>query len=517
MNATSWWTELLTLLEGGTMTSSPNYYIAGGGATEVDYRNIAKVMLERTAKGSAERTQAVQLLQQIGFWQPTDDLNYWINEADASAGNINDLTNAAAQRLPTAFGPDGSPTQAPSQSILDTSPPAQPDLATGTQPGVLTGGHLVRIDRAGEEDYYMQVYEYPPGSGQYMAWQYDNLAQVQQTIGPNPPFSVQSDAFLQKVNVVGAASEIAGQTGTFINMVNTALEEGLRDSGISDPTIIGQMLNNPEMQVIFANAFMGEWTPEQIRAEQRKTSYWTDVLYPGIDNFYGQTQNPEQAWAEYAQSVEGALTSLGYVRDADGTFKSKVGTMLDLKIADQTFLGMTPTFLRAKQSPEYFASLSKWTQATLGKPLEFDDWFDLLAGEAEPDIMQVAERATLQFLADTAGTRLTDEGIMRLSAQTDMSEAQARAAFAEYDAALTALGSRGISKYSLSRDDLFALKTGIAPLSQRSLEEIRTKSLQAMREEGLLDDEKIDLFIGYSQTRGNPNRPGLNMLAPDRG
>jgi len=276
-----------------------------------------------------------------------------------------------------------------------------------------------------------------------------------------------------------------------------------------------QMLNDQDIQNILAMATFGGWTPEQITAAKRDTHFWKDVLYPGIEKFYGRTANPEAAWANYSSSVESSLIELGYQRDDDGSFKSTIGELLDGNVEAQTFKDMVPTFIKASQQPEFFNALDQWSNTMLGVDLEFGEWFDLLDGNATPELQEVAQAATLTYQAQTRGTTISNDQISRIVAQTDMNEQQVQSLLGEFDSALTALGERGLGRYDLSRDEILALSAGISPESGRSLEQIRQKAGQAMREEGLLDDQKISFFVGYDSAKGTPIRPGLNPLAPE--
>lgn len=387
--------------------------------------------------------------------------------------------------------------------------------------GILQGGTLTEVTRPGQEPLLIYRYQFPPGSGSFLYVQFDDDDQATQILGENfrnePRYGftrISSQAFENgNYENIGNASEFAGMTGGFTNYIDDVLREAASQAGISDPTILGQMMADPDMQRILVTGSLAGWSQERINAEKRRTTFWTDVLYPGIERFYGQTDQPERAWGEYASNVEASLTALGIQRDADGSFRSSIGELLDGGVAAQTFVGMTPTFVRARENSEYFQHLNAWTQRTLGKTIEFGDWFGVMAGEADPDVMLAAERATLSYIADQGGTRLSAGEIERLSTSTDLSDGEAMRIFAEFDESLTALSGRPIQKYGLNRDDLFSLKTGMKPMSGRPLEEIRRKALQAATEEGLMDDKKAALYVGFTE-QGTVSRPGLQSARP---
>src|SRR5690606_7441816 len=175
----------------------------------------------------------------------------------------------------------------------------------------------------GETRYY-QVYEFPPGSGQFVSYQFNNRAQVEAVLGKD--FSVTARShnwYKQNVLAEAAAEEIVGLKGSFQNLVDEIMRDAAMQAGLRDPSIIGRIANDPEMQRIMAQATIGNWTPEQIIAEQRNTNFWKNELYPGIERFYGKTSQPEQAWANYVGNVTPALRQLGYEPDANGTFNEQ--------------------------------------------------------------------------------------------------------------------------------------------------------------------------------------------------
>ena len=411
---------------------------------------------------------------------------------------------------------DGTVSKPPSDADTGDTPLG----ATDEFPGIMSGGEIVQVTRDGLPDIFIAAYEYPKGSGKYISWQFDSEEQIAQILGDtwykDFGFSKRSEQWYRD-NSMGNESiaEITGLSGDFLALMNQAGYEAAAAAGINDPTLIGQMLNDPEMQAIMAQATFGGWTDEQVMAEKRNTTFWKEVLYPGIEKFYGKTASPEQAWTNYASSVESSLIELGYKRDADGSYKTVVGDLINGNVEVQSFKDMVPTFVKAQQNPQYFEALDKWSNQMLGKDLEFGEWFDILDGTAPPELASLAEAATLSYTAAQRGTTITDAQIERLTSIDDLSEADAQQLFSEFDSALTALGERGLDRYGLTKDEILSLAGGIKPESGRSLEVIRNKAGQAMREEGLLDDKKISFFVGYDSAKGTPIRPGLNPLAPE--
>jgi hypothetical protein len=249
-------------------------------------------------------------------------------------------------------------------------------------------------------------------------------------------------------------------------------------------------------------------------AALRGTNFWQDVLYPGIDRFYGQTTEPEALWADYNRTVKGALEALGYEPDSDGSYRSLVGEMLKKGVKEDAFVQSAATFIRAEQSPDFRNTLNKWTVAKLGREVSFGEWFDLLAGQTTTEIAEVVELANLQFAAERAGLQVAAQHLENLAGALDLTEEQAFAAFNNVERQLLAIGDENLARYGLSQADLVAASAGILPESGRSIETVRQQARKAATELALIDDVKSALFVGFS-SRGTPERPGLKALAPE--
>ncbi len=385
-------------------------------------------------------------------------------------------------------------------------------------PGVLGGGELIRLRHGPlgiEDDRWYQIFEFPAGSGKFIVYQFNDPQQVEATFGKNPDITTRSDNWFN-TNVIAEApaEEIIGLTGTFQGLADEIMRDAATAAGITDPSLIGLIASDPEMQEIMAKAIVGDWTQAQILGAQRNTTFWKDVLYPGIAAFYGKTANAEQAWLDYKDSLSPALRQLGYNTDSAGTFNEQIGQMLNLGIDAETFLGQVPTFLLATQNSEFAAVLNEWTQRDLGISVGFQDWFDLLAGNSSIEIEQVAENASLAWVAQNQGTGLTNIEIETLAKRTDLSLTEAAAAFSEVNQAMLALGPQGLARGNLTRDDIISSMAGVASGSGLSVDEVRLKIAKLSRENDLFDDEKINFFVGFDAS-GRPNRLGLQALAPE--
>lgn len=408
----------------------------------------------------------------------------------------------------------------------DTTPPDAP-VGDEDYPGIMAGGVIRQIQREGLEDLYVVSYEWPAGSGHFIVYQFDSLEQLENTLGPgwatNPDITFDNstdESWLtsEGVFMAGDVGEVTGP-GNYIAMMNSTAQQAAAAAGITDPGILGDMLSDPEIQRVMAIAADAGWDEDDPRllAELRKTDYWQNVLYPGIENLYSSTSNPEQAWVEYYRSVEDSFVALGYERDADGTYNSYVGRMLDAGIEDTTWNEYVPVFIRAQSNEVYFESFAKWAEAEYGLEVTFDDWFDIVAGQTPGELADLVELAGLEYINTQLGTGLTDEQIARVAEMGELSEADAAVAFSNYQGILTSLAVNlgADMRYDLTEDEILSLSTGIQAESGRSSEEIKRLAAQAARERGLLDEEKLQFFVGYDPKKGTPFRPGLNPLAPE--
>lgn len=382
--------------------------------------------------------------------------------------------------------------------------------------GVPSGGNIYQINRPGQDPLFTVMYEWPKGSGKFISYEFENREQLLQVVGENHSMTVYQRpeswyADPDRVRANAPVGEVAGIGGSFSGIIDGITREAAIEAGVTDPSLVGRMASDPEMQEILASASIEGWSPQRILAEQRGTKFWKETLYPGIENFYGATDNPEQAYRDYVDSVNTTLAQLGYAKDADGTYKSTVKAMLDSDVDATVFNNLAPTYVKATQNEDFRRSFDEWASRTLGRNVTFDDWFDLLAGEGEVEIALAAEQASIDYLAQDIGSAfgINDDQIRRLAGERNMSEQEIRDALTEVDNQIYGLYGRGIGKYDLTEDDIFSARTGIESRSGRGLAEISRKVTQALREEGLADDDKLELYTAYSESSGAPNRPGL--------
>jgi hypothetical protein len=392
--------------------------------------------------------------------------------------------------------------------------PGTSDADPNTLPGVLKGGTTIRVNTPQGQRWY-QVYEFPPGSGQFVSYQFSDQKQAEAALGQGFDFVPKSETWYNaKVVAESQSEEVVGLSGNWGSMMTEIQRDAAIAAGVRDPSLIGRMMSDPSMQRILAQATVGDWTPEQILAEQRKTGFWQNTLYPGIKNFYGRTTEPEKAWNNYVGNVQPSITSLGYKQDADGTYNSVIKRMLDAGIDAQIFAENAPVFQQAIQNKEFFAVYKARVQAELGKDIGFGEWFSVLKGEASPELMKVAEGATVAYAAKQSDFALGEAQLQRLIAERDMSGDEAKNVFSEVNQAVLALGDAGLKRGGLSRDDILSAAAGIAPTSSMSADQVRLKVAKIAQENDLFDEEKIQFYVGFKPS-GEITRPGLGTLAPE--
>lgn len=409
--------------------------------------------------------------------------------------------------------------------VTDLTPPPGPQVGKSLlNEGILRGGSVVRVQRLQQEDLYFAQYEYPPGSGEFVLFEFQSLEQVKQVLGDDFEtaaglnFHVENEAWLKDTNqtLVDSDAAIIGLAGTFTTFLEDLMFQTAVELGLNDPTAIGAYLADPEIQAIIALGTLSGITPEAMQAQIRGTSYYQNVLYPGISFLFASSVEPEKAWKAYQANVVGTLELLGIDRDEDGTYKQTVGQLLTGGVSDLEFQIMGPAFVRAQNSGEYAAILNQWIESQLGQTLDFDNLFNVFAGEMAPELEVVVEAANIQFAAEQQGVDVAEAQLLRIQQLTDLTPSQLQAAFNTVEQQVLALDDAILTgRFGINREELISAATGIAPESGRSIVEIQNLARKIAIEEGLQDDPKLQLFTGFNPRTGTPFKPGLNPLAPE--
>ena len=391
--------------------------------------------------------------------------------------------------------------------------------APGSEPkGVLGGGDLVRVNRDDGSSFLALRYVY---NGIEHLYSFDSDEQAIKALGSTSgAIDINEDTVDQLDGdtwLLGDALGFVGQEGTYVGYFENVMQEAALEAGVMNPGKIGEYFSQPEVQRIIAEGEAGDWGTDRIQAALRSTEYYQTVLYPGILNIMESGEggnNPEAVWMEYAKSVENSLDKLGYERDDDGSFASRVGEMLDKGITDDAFKDASGIFIRAEQNPQFADVLNQWVEAEGLPSLEFTDIFDVLEGTTDPELEAIVEKAIIQFQAEATGFSLDPSQVTRLANLTQFSEAQIQTGFSAAENQLLALAGRG-ELYGLDESALVSAAFNLDSASGTA-NETRRLARKAILERGLSDDRQAQ-FFGSFDSSGKPFRPGLQPGAPERG
>ena len=498
------WTQFLTVLEGGALKSSVQYYLPneGSGATaqQGEWANIISTTFEQTEPGSEERVQLVNLLSEAGFWSPGDKLQFWI-DAGINPADVKDLEAAAEARFPDMFDSDG--TQTNIGGVAD---------GVGDAKGIMPGGELVEVNRSDGTSYFAMRYVV---KGIEHLYSFGSEAEAKKAVGNlSGALAMNEDSVNDGDTwLLGDAAGLVGQKENYNVYFDGIMKEAALEAGIRNPGMLGKYVSDQKVMQIMAEGSAGRWSDERIQAELRRTDFYRFTLYPGIDAILEQgIGDPESAWMRYNASVEGNLERLGYARDEDGTFRSKVGELLTAGVTDSKFNTSAKVFIRAEQSPDFMATLNEWVFDATGKQVTFDEWFDVLAGTSAPELDQIVENATTAFQAQQHGIILSQSQVKHIAGLTEFSEAEVAAKFSSAEQKLLSLGNSGLARYGLSIEKVVNAAVAGGPDAAGILR-IANKTIQEL---DLADDDKAQFFTGFS-ARGTPQKTGLLAGAPEAG
>lgn len=444
-----------------------------------------------------------------------------VQEINAVTGGIDNgylFDPSAGRTLETTTGvvdPDAPVAEDDIDGIINDDILAEPAFA----PGVLEGGRLIRIisETEGVDDYWIQVYTLP--SGQEVFYTYESQEQVQTALGleANATQWMPESQFLQRFNTswfaAGEASEIIGAPGNFTRLYNLVASNALRGAGVFDPGLQGALLADPEIaNIIITAAFDVNSTQAQIMADVRQTNYWRNVLYPGIDVFYNRNSaNPEADWRRYESSISNGLRRLGYSADGAGSYKDHVASYLRAGVSADEFNTFLPIAVRVQNNPGLKAQLDAWAQHELGRPLDFNEFLDVLTGTHDAELDRIIESGTLAFAAERAGVDISVSDIRRIAEQTDLTEGQALQAFTAQEKAILAIGNQEMAGFGISKSDILDVAVGATPRSGKSAAEVQNLVSKLSFERGISDDPTARFFVGFNE-RGAPTRIGLRPL-----
>ena len=494
------------------------FLLAAGFLTEEE---LAKQGGDMTIVGTGTKNAAIFFQRSIGIDASNDDRN--LISADALRGMRKFLQDegVAANAEPFTGNAGGRELLSDFGSGVTTTTTGDPNAPTddfvpipeGTDfPGFMEGGtiHLV-INPEGQEDFYIMEYEYPPGSGHSFYYRVGNLESLELVVGPGmgggsiPIGQPIQEASLSTWTDAGDANEVMGIPGTFNGYIDDITREAGIAAGIDDPTLVGAALKDKDIAIVMAKAAEADWTKLQVKAALRNTDYYKDVLHPGIENFYAQSDDPEALYAMYKQNVEASLKSLGIPQDPQGGYGSQLASLLDKGVTDTAFATFAATYKQAQTNVGFAGALSKWTERFTGISISsFEDYFDVLAGNSPAEILEIAEIAGLQFMADNAGFDISDQDLRNISEATSLDQEGAAQLFSRTARDLLALGERGLRRGNLTSQQVLEAEAGIGG----NVEKTRLLMSKLAREEGISDDPTATIFTDFNR-EGAPIKKGL--------
>jgi len=488
------------LIDQGLIQGEASYY-SDGSASKSEYENAIKVAL--SAANPDQRKRIVDSLFDAGL--ASGDRTYWYESPPEGDANL----IAVADNFDKANLPDNSTTTPP---LDDVTPPDASEAIAG---GIMQGGTIRLVQNpGGQEDYYIVQYQYPPNSGNSFYYRFDSLEQLEKAIGPNlgggsiPVGPAIKESELATWVDGGNASEITDVSGSFEGYINDTIRESAILAGLGDPTLLGRALEDPDILLILAKTAEGDWSVAQVKAAMRQTSFYKDTLYPGIERFYNQTDNPEERYRAYVRNINTAAKKLGLAPGADGGYKALAGDLLNSGVSDVAFSNFVPTFQRAQTNVHFADALSKWTERYAGKPINnFSDWFDVLAGNSPAEISQIARAAGIQYLADNAGFNVDDVQLRALAEGSPLGENQFAEVFSRTTRELLSLGERGLRRGGITAQDVLNADAGVE-IPGQNLAAIRAKVKKLAIEEGLIDDPSATFFTDFN-AEGAPIKAGL--------
>ena len=322
--------------------------------------------------------------------------------------------------------------------------------------GILGGGNMVKIVGGDQPERWGMVYQF---GGQRFVFTFDSEAQVEQAFGSDWGREVSSttinfEDIMDRATTgeggtymhAGSAGQWIGVDGNFASMMDNAVYEAASTVGITDPTLLGQYVRNPDILKLVAQGAVMDWTGQRLQGEIRKTDFYKNTLYPGIEQFYGYSTNPGQEWRQYNDNLSSVLQLLGFERGKNGDYRETVGEFLRSGVDDESVVSFAPALVKAQQFEGFRPILNEWLERDGRPPIDGEGWIDLFAGTSEIELGDIAERAHLQYAAQQQGLSLAPEQVDILGSRTDLDDRQRGLLFGQVASQVTALGRTGLQQ-----------------------------------------------------------------------
>ena len=505
ISKTQFWSGILPILEKNLPTKSDPDYYASGKAQPGEWGNVINKLFERTAPGSAERQQAVALLDQAGFWLPTDNQDYWVNVNMATAGDdVQNLEAAAEQRLPALSG-TGGPAPTPTGNSSGTV-----GGAGGLPPlRILTSPNLTWKKDTSTGKYYAQ-YLLPSTTNQYVLFEAD-ATQMKQLFGNTlpPVTNIAFNTLVKQPNyhMGGSIGEIEG-SGSFEKEVQHTIALALDQESLP-----AWVQNDPAaMSLLYIKTTekrSDDWFYEQI---QNLNSFKT--RYPGINKLTGMgltLPDAMTAFGEFETSLKRLHAAAGYHPDAitPGIVGNLLGKGYDLSYVQNSYA----TWKRMNDNAPALQAFNEVLAANGKTPLTGNDMYKFLQGEAPQEIYDIYEASAIRSAASSTGFgdifSANDSLSLALSTSENMSASQSYEQFANVaQQALRLRHELDVTKFGLDVDDLIDVSFGRAPRSGKSVAEIGEGLARASKTAEAQFGQRVTPYTGFSED-GTPKAQSL--------
>lgn len=506
-----WWTDFLTIVEGGNLTSDPSYYI-DGRAQEGEFGNVVTVAFSRTVAGSSERQQLVGMLDNVGFWEEGVDLDYWTNTDGAQFGaDLQNLANAANERLDPNVpgsvprgGETGGASGDPESGLAGLTILQGTEMEWFRDPS--TGKWYVKYGLPGSDKAIVFEVEQdqldalfgegagPPGftdtSFQALVGQQDNI------FGGNVGQMEGEGSFEQEVQKVitlglenGVLPEWAAQSGEVLDLLYVAQVEDK-----SNEWLISQIATTDSFKVRFPNI-------ETLKSEGNLT--WNQAV---------------SGFLEFEAGVRAAVGGIG--QDAGSVTPEIVGALLEKGHALTTVQTATTNFKRMEDYAPALAAFNEVLAANEMQPIStLQEMYEFVSGAAPSEVYDVWEASSLAEAASAAGlgNLFTAADAMQFAIESAGASSLAQSMNLFQSLSQTLLRFRNeidLGEFDLNQEDILDIALGQPPRSGTSAAELQANMSRAVSRAQANLRTRGGLFKAFSP-EGVPQAAGLSSLRPD--
>ena len=499
---TDFWTELLTILE-GDLTSSPSYYLPNSGdgingafAQEGEYGNVIQTIFSSTEVGSPERARVVDLMDEAGFWKPSDNLDFWKTDplADDPA-QYSSLQAAAEERMPDMFGDSddsnleggvntkGSGISTGTSDTATQGAEQQSETGIGgggpdeaTQLTILTGEEMTWSFDASTGKWYV---EYGlPGSDRSVIFEADP-SQMDALFGKDRRPTTFQKKTLKQLTVgtgtfAGNIAEMEG-TGSFEAEVGRVTTLGL-DGGVL-PEWAAQ--DGAAMDILYIAQAEGkskDWVIDQL-----SETAGFKARFPSINKIKSAgnltTVEAITGFLEFEAGLRASVKSVG--SSADIVTPAVVASALDKGHSLNTLTTAVGIYDRVqKYAPALEAFNGVLAEAGMDPISSLQDMFDFVNGAAPVEVYELWEASSVSEAAANAGLGdvFTAQDALAYADRTQGSTSLEDATGLFQSAAQMLLRFRteiDMGQHNLDQDDIIDMAIGNPPRSGQPAAELQ--------------------------------------------